>query len=502
MSWRFHRAGPLGVLVLWLVLSVAAGPYTVRLGELAKAGQEVQLPVEAESARVARLLNPAGQEEPLPLAVIWASRAKDEQIIADQQEAVRRVTTRLAGPAAVPIVSTDGRALTVVMAVGPAGLPSELAAARKAAGAVEGTRVHLAGPAAAQADLDGAFAQIDSTLLAVALGGVLMILLLVYRSVLMPLLVIAGALLALATACAVLYLLARSGRLPIDGQAQGIVFVLVIGASTDYAFLLVARHREELTGQPDAVRAMASACRATAPPALASAATIACAMMTLTFSDLPAEQALGPAVAIAMVCCAAVSLTFLPAVLVLCGPRTAGPSAGAKTEGGWTKLARVIGRRPRRVWLGSLVLLAAGAACAPFPAQTGVPLHQALPAGSSSSAGHDILARHFPSGTASPLVVLVPSARAADVRDRIATTPGVATVTTASPGPEGRAQILATSTDTPDSARDTVDRVRTTLVGTGRSWAVRAPSSPTCTMPPCAATDWSCRWCWSWSWLS
>ncbi|MFJ5829502.1 MMPL family transporter [Streptomyces sp. NPDC093089] len=191
----------------------------------------------------------------------------------------------------------------------------------------------MAGPAAAQTDLDGAFAEIDGTLLAVALGGVLVILLLVYRSVLMPLLVITGALLAPAAACAVLYILARSGRLPIDGQTQGIVFVLVIGASTDYALLPAARHREELTEQPDTARAMAAACRGTAPPVLASAATIACAMMTLTFSDLPAEQGLGPAVAIAMVCCAAVSLTFLPAALVLCGHRALGPRAGRVTGG-------------------------------------------------------------------------------------------------------------------------------------------------------------------------
>ncbi len=190
--------------------------------------------------------------------------------------------------------------------------------------------MHLAGPAAAQVDLDDAFAKIDGTLLAVALGGVLVILLLVYRSVLMPLLVIAGALLALAAACAALYALARWGLLPIDGQTQGIVFVLVVGASTDYALLLAARHREELAGQPDAAAAMAAACRATAPPVLASAGIIACAMMTLTLSDLPAERALGPAVAIAMVCCAAVSLTFLPALLVLCGPRTLRPPTGGK----------------------------------------------------------------------------------------------------------------------------------------------------------------------------
>lgn len=458
------------MLLLWLGLAVITGPYAVRLGELAQSGQEVQLPAGAESARVARLLKAAGGDEPLPLAVIWTRSRAGEHITPVQQEAARQVTARLAGPGAVPVLAPDGRALTVVIAAGPADLPARLKVIRQAAAAVPRTSVDLAGPAAAQADLDGAFAKTDGTLLAVALAGVLLILLIVYRSVLMPLLVIAGALLALAVACAALYALARPGWLPIDGQTQGIVCVLVIGASTDYALLLAARHREELAGQPDAARAMAAACRATAPPVLASAATIACAMMSLTFSDLPTERALGPAVAIAMACCAAVSLTFLPAVLLLCGRRTMRPHAAAGTAGRrWAKTARAIEHRPRRVWAGCLVLLAAGAACAPLLAQTGVPLHRALPASAPSVAGHHVLARHFPAGSASPLIILAPTARTAGVDALIAATPGVAATITAPPGPEGRAQILATLTDAPDSsrARDTVARLRASLTGTG-----------------------------------
>ncbi|MEU7331529.1 MMPL family transporter [Streptomyces parvus] len=67
------------------------------------------------------------------------------------------------------------------------------------------------------------------------------------------------------------YVLARQGLLPIDGQTQGIVFVLVVGASTDDALLLASRHCEELAGQPDAAVAVSAACPATAPPVLSSA---------------------------------------------------------------------------------------------------------------------------------------------------------------------------------------------------------------------------------------
>ncbi|MFH8259279.1 MMPL family transporter [Streptomyces roseolus] len=464
---RLNRARSFAVLLLWLVLAFAAGPYTVRLEEVTQAGQEVQLPATAESARVAGLLNPAGAEEALPLAVIWTPRTEGERISPGQQEEVRQVAFRLADGAA-PVLAPDGRAMTTVIATGPAGLPAELARIRETAASAASTTVHLAGPAAAQADLNGAFSQTDGTLLIVALGGVLVILLLVYRSVLMPLLAIAASLLSLATACAALYTLARSGLLPVDGQTQGIVFVLVVGASTDYALLLTARFREERAGQLDASTAMAAACRATAPPVLASAATIACAMTTLAFSDLPTEQALGPAVAIAMACCALVSLTFLPAALILCGQRVLRPRSSRGTAAVWTKIARVTARRPRRIWAGCSIVLVVGASCAPLLSQTGVPLHQALPAGASSAAGHEVMARHFPAGTASPLVIVAPAAQAADVRDQIFATPGVATASAPLPGPDGRTQILTTLRDTPDSARarNTVDRLRASPTGT------------------------------------
>ncbi|GHG30307.1 MMPL family transporter [Streptomyces sp. G2] len=465
---RLNRARPYIVLLLWLILAVAAGPYTVRLGEVAQAGGDVTLRETTESAQVERLLNPAGAQAALPLAVIWTSRPEGEQITARQQQAARQIVVRLTGTAGAPVLSQDGRAMTAVIGAEPDGGAARLAAVAKAAASVGGTSVHLAGPAAAQADLDAAFSHTDGTLLAVALGGVLLILMLVYRSVIMPLLVIVSSLLALAVACAVLYALARTDWLSIDGQTQGIVFVLVVGASTDYALLLAARAREELAEQPDIRRAMTAACRATAPPVLASAATIACAMMTLVLSDLPSERALGPAVAIAMACCTAVSLTFLPAVLALCGRRVLRPHAGTPGDW-WARPARALEHRPRRAWAGCLALLAAGAAMAPLLAPTGVPLHQALPAQAPSVAGHTVLVRHFPAGTASPLIVLAPAARSAEVRDRIASTPGVAATATTPAETGGRAQILATLSDSPDSApaRNTVARLRGSLAGTG-----------------------------------
>ncbi|TYR65279.1 hypothetical protein [Streptomyces parvus] len=117
---RFTRAGSLAVLLLWLVLAVATGPYTVGLGEVARAGPEVQLPAGAEAEQVARVLNPSGRPVPLPLAVVWVPRQEGERITPGQEAAAREVTACVAGPSFVPVLAEDGRAMIVVV---PGGLP-------------------------------------------------------------------------------------------------------------------------------------------------------------------------------------------------------------------------------------------------------------------------------------------------------------------------------------------------------------------------------------------
>ncbi|MFB6626303.1 MMPL family transporter [Streptomyces sp. NPDC056374] len=469
MRW-LNRPGALATLLLWLVAALLSSSFAVRLSEMSAADHPTVVPSGTQSAQVARLLNPTGVPEPLPLAVIWTQESGN-RITPSQQQAAQRVSGQLtsSGPASTPVLAQDGGALVALGSADPARLGKSLAEHREAADSVPGTTVHLAGPAAAQADLENAFARTDGVLLAVALGGVVLILLLVYRSVLMVLLVIASALLSLTTACAALYVGARAGWLAVDGQTQGIVFVLVIGASTDYALLLIARYREEAGRRKCGEAAMGAACRATAPPVLASAATVACAMLTLALATLPTDRGLGPAVAVAMTCCAVTSLTFLPAALMLCGLRALRRGAATgRGEGLWERPVRMVQRRPRRIWLICLGLLATGAALSPLLSQAGVPLHRALPSGAASVVGQDVLARHFPAGIASPLVVVAPAAERSEVSRRVAATPGIAAVS-ADSEPGSSEPLLVTLVDPPDSneARHTVDRLRAALAGSG-----------------------------------
>lgn len=265
---------------------------------------------------------------------------------------------------AVP--SEDGKALEAVVPLRPDlgdGLADMLDRIRSAAGRVPGTTVQLAGPAATQADLSDAFG-IDGLLLAVALAVVLVILLLVYRSVLLPVVIILGSVLALGVACAVVYVLADHDVVRVDGQVQGILSILVIGAATDYALLLTARCREELARGTERFTAARAALRRSWAAIVASAATVALGLLALLLSDLTNNRALGPVGAIGIACAVLTSLTFLPATLALLGRAAYWPArprpADENHNGVWHRVAALVDGAPRKVWALTLVMLLAG----------------------------------------------------------------------------------------------------------------------------------------------
>ena len=153
---------------------------------------------------------------------------------------------------------------------------------------------YVTGPAGFSADLANAFAGIDGILLLVALVAVLIILIAVYRAVLLPFVVILTAVAALCAAILATYYMAKSGIIVLNGQSQGILSILVIGAATDYSLLMVARQREELQRQESAADALKSSWKASFGAITASAATVAIALLCLLVSDLNSNRSLGP----------------------------------------------------------------------------------------------------------------------------------------------------------------------------------------------------------------
>ncbi|MEV8355069.1 MMPL family transporter [Streptomyces niveus] len=487
---------PAVLLITWLGIGGTLGPYAGKLGEVATNDQAAFLPRNAESTQVIDAQRAFDQEETLPAVVVWTADDEtgtplgdDHRAAATRALASLTGTPGVVGTASPALPSKDGEALQGVVQLRPGlgdGLPDALARIQDAAAAVPGTTVQLAGPAASQADLSDAFAGIDGLLLGVALLTVLVILLLVYRSVLLPLIIIVGAVLALGLACAVVYALADRDVVRVDGQVQGILSILVIGAATDYALLLTARFREELSLRPDRTTAMRAALRQSAGPITASAATVALGLLALLLSDLTNNRALGPVGAIGIVCAVLSTLSFLPAVLVLLGraaywPAKPRPTTGDQGEPGgygghgvWTRVAALVDRAPRKVWAGTLAALIACAAFAPTLTAKGVPLDEIFVNDAPSVAAQRTLGEHFPGGSGNPAVVIADADALPRVTAAIERTDGVADVSPATAsgrpgGPplvvDGRVRVDVTLEGAADSdaAKDTVARLRTAV---------------------------------------
>ncbi|RZE28669.1 hypothetical protein C0Q92_04195 [Streptomyces albidoflavus] len=478
---------PLVLLIAWLGVGGTLGPYAGKLGEVATNDQAAFLPQSAESTRVSEEQKAFSADEALPALVVWT--AKDGgRPPADAREAATRILASLAdagftaGRPSPALASEDGEALegVVPLRTDLDELQPVLNEIKEAAGKVPGTEAVIAGPAASQADLSDAFAGIDGLLLGVALIAVLLILLVVYRSVLLPLVIIFGAVLALGLACAVVYALAQRDVVRVDGQVQGILSILVIGAATDYALLLTARFREELSLHGDRFTAMRLAWRQSFGPITASAATVALGLLALLLSDLTNNRALGPVGAIGIVCSVFSALTFLPAALVLLGRAAYWPARPKVTGTGgshrlWQRVADRVDRTPRKVWAITLAALVACAAFAPTLTSRGVPLDEIFVNDAPSVSAQETLSRHFPGGAGNPAVVIADAGQVDEVVAAAKKTEGVASVAPVTesgrPGGgaprvvDGRVRIDATLQDGADSdaAKETVARLRTAV---------------------------------------
>ncbi|MGV9496963.1 MMPL family transporter [Streptomyces sp. NPDC003642] len=477
---------PLVLLLVWLGVGGTLGPYAGKLGEVATNDQAAFLPRSAESTRVLDARAAFDQAETVPAVVVWT--ADGQRLTADRQAEATRAVAALAGEPGVvgrpspALLSDDREALRAVVQLEPDlgdELPAVLDAVREAARDVPGTTAQLAGPAASQADLSDAFAGIDGLLLGVALGAVLLILLLVYRSVLLPFLIILGSVFALGLACAVVYALAERDVVRVDGQVQGILSILVIGAATDYALLLAARFREELAVRGDRFKAARAAVRRSSGAITASAATVALGLLALLASDLTNNRALGPVGAIGIACAVLTTLTFLPAALALLGrtaywpSRPKPPRESAEGSGVWRRVAATVDGRPRRTWVVTALVLTACAAFAPSLSSRGVPLDEIFVNDAPSVAAQRTLGDHFPGGSGNPAVIIADADRTAEVTAAARSTDGVASAGAVSasgrPGGgeplvvDGRVRIDATLKAAADSdaAKATIERLRT-----------------------------------------
>ncbi|MCF6746512.1 MMPL family transporter [Blastococcus sp. KM273128] len=485
---------PAVVALLWLGLAGPLGSFSGKLAEVSENDSAAFLPDSAESTRVTELQQQFRTERTLPVILLWESEGgtlggaalAEAQQRVDEAAAVAEEAGALAGQPSPPIPSEDGEAVQAVLPFDPDlgdALP-EIIGELRAIDGIDGTTAYVTGPGAIFSDFAEGFSGIDGLLLVAAFGVVLLILLVVYRSPLLPLLVIGTAGLALVVSLAVAYVLADQGWITVNGQSQGIASILVVGAATDYGLLLVARYREELRREQSPAAAMRVALRQSWEPILASGGTVILGVLCLFFSDLGSNRALGPISAVCIAFAMLAALTFLPAVLVLLGRAAFWPFRPKYGEEhdrgrGWERVAASVGRRPGRYLAGSGALLVVMALFLPAFDADGIPLSEAVRGGSESGAGQEALARHYEAGSASPAVIITPAdgwpavAEAASQVDGVA---GVAPFTGEQGGPpgaraaepvevDGLVRLDATLADAPDSeaAQDTVAQLRTAV---------------------------------------
>ncbi|MGB6243525.1 MMPL family transporter [Gordonia sp. (in: high G+C Gram-positive bacteria)] len=467
---------PALLLLIWLAIAGATGPLAGKLATVTTNDASAFLPSSSESTQVAALLPEFTDTEYFPAIVV---AEKDSAMTPADRAFVAEAVAPLAGtpgfaPQFSPVLpSADGQAVQLFVPVSTEGKPKEQIAALRSALASPppGVVVAVTGPAAQAADLSNAFAGIDGVLLLVAGAVVLLILIVVYRSPILPLVVLISAVFALALASGVVYALASSGILELNAQSQGILFILVFGAATDYALLLVARYRETLADHSDARAALLIAWRATLPPIGASAATVILGVLCLLLSDLNSNRSLGPVAAIGIAASLLASVTFLPAALALIGKVAFWPRHPESGSGSahriWERVAAFVARSPRKVWAATLIVLLAGAAFAPAFRADGISTDDFFLGGAESVTGSQMHARHFEAGSGTPTWVMVDQGAATAVAERVRTVDGVASaqVLTADTGPvtrDGRQAVQVTLADDANSlaAQDTVVRIR------------------------------------------
>ena len=291
---------------------------------------------------------------------------------------------------------------------------------------IDGVVVHLAGFGGQAADSAEAFEGIDTNLIMITLLVVIVILLLTYRSPVLWLLPIICAVVANTVATGVVYLLAKYADLTVNGQSQAILSILVIGAGTDYALLLVARYREELRRHEDRHEAMAFALHRAAPAILASAAAVAVGMLCLVFADLNSTAGLGPVNAIGVAVTFLVMVTLLPALLVCCGrwvfwpKRPAFGSPEPTTTGLWATVGRRVSVRPRAVWLVTTGLLLVACLGLFRLDASGLSTEDTYTKEFDSIKGQKLLAEHGLADNSNTIQVITDSGERASVQEALA----------------------------------------------------------------------------------
>jgi RND superfamily putative drug exporter len=456
-----------GVLAFWAVVVVLALPLSAKLNSAQKNDASAWLPKNAESTQVVELAKRFTPSDTFPAVVVYeksgALTAADQAKASDDARQFASLN-HVGGQIVGPIPAKDGRALQVIVPikVGTNGwndiapVVKQMRSIAKAGAGGAGGSVYVTGPAGYAADFSKVFSGFDSTLLLITAAIVIVILLFTYRSPMLWILPILCVFVALIAAQAVIYLLARHAGLTVNGQSAFILTVLVFGAGTDYALLLIARYREELRRRADKHEAMAEALHRAGPAIIASGSTVILSLLCLLVAELNSTKSLGPVMAIGIAVGLCAMVTLLPALLVTVGRWVFWPvrptlgSPEPTERGVWARIGARMARRPRVVWLVTAAVLGAMALGLTGLKADGLQSKDSFRTKLEAVSGELALGRHFAAGVGNPVQVVGRAEAAQQLRAAVSSTPDV-TAVTQPVVKDGFAYLEGTLSSSPDS---------------------------------------------------
>jgi RND superfamily putative drug exporter len=471
--------------VVLVVMLVIAGGLASQAGKFDRAQKNETtsfLPGGAESVKVFELNKRFDHGDVAAAVIVFARQdgrltAADRAVIARDRAALSRDRSNGVGLPSPPTISPDGQAALMVVDITVRASDSDRfrkaveEVRNRASGTVDGLQVKVTGPAGYSLDAIKVFGNINGQLLLVAGGLVLLLLIIIYRSPIFWTIPFFTVLMAEGTSRGIGYLLAQAG-VTINGQSGGILPVLVFGAGTDYALLLVSRYREELRHAEDKHVALRRALGTAGPAIFASALTVVLALLTLLLAQVNGTSGLGPIGAMGVAIAAVFMLTLLPALLGVFGRRAfwpliphVGDSGTDVTHGPWRRIGERIRVHPRRVWVtGAVVLLIMAAGI--LDVNTGLTSANGFRGKVEAVQGQALLSQHFPAGSSAPVDVIVPDrAKVPAVRAALAAHPElVARVAGAQVGPPGvRIEAVLRRDPYGKAAQEDIPRLRTIL---------------------------------------
>ncbi|MFJ4622979.1 MMPL family transporter [Streptomyces sp. NPDC088812] len=472
------RAIPWVVLALWVGVLAIAAPFAARLADVQHDRITDYLPASADSTEAAELQQRLPGGETTELVLVYH---RDGGLTAADRSTAAEQVARVAGEHALTgtpegIPSEDGTTLMYPLASNEPGTDEKkrdafVDAVRDVARPEAGMTVEVGGAGALSTDASKVYDSLGGPLLYTTVGVVAVLLILIYRSPVLWLVPLAVAGVADYLSMGVAYGLNQAFGTSVSGQSSGIMTILVFGAGTDYALLLVSRYREELRRTERPYDAMRAALRGCGPAVLASSGTVAAGLLCLLAADLNSHRGMGPLGTVGVLCALAAMLTLLPAVLVLLGRRVFWPlvpaygSTPRARRSLFAAMGTSAGRRPLTVLAGGAVLLGAlalGALNLPGTAKQ----EDAFVDRPESVAAMRTLARAYPEGSAQPIDVLTPTGRADATLAAVRGVEGVDDVRRGRTG-GGWTELTVTASAPPQSAAETatIERLRDRLDG-------------------------------------